>query len=213
MITIKCNDYDINEVRGWIEEESKKSIYNPVLSDVNVDNDCIIMTGKIYEHYPLCDDNRISYMDDLQKSPTDLFKDLKSKYNNLNIEGTLRYENDEYFINFYFSSPAGEESIKEEYAYQDDEALYPISNCWFTYKANTDYGIELITFVTKSNFETFIEDLKRYAKDNNSTLDEIVCTRSMFRGFLSKYNYNWPSDDKESLDCYNLLIDKYKETI
>ena len=206
MVKIKCNEQNVEEVREFLKEEVDKNDYNPDLSGIKLKKDCILMKGLYYGHYPILEDGKIVYVDDEDRGPGDIFRAIKEKYIDVEIEGALEYKDDDYSIDFYFSSPKGEVDVKEDYAYDNR----PLSECWFSYIANTDYGVELIAFSTKSDFKMFLADLEAGAEEYDMDLEDFIESEEC-EEYLTENDYRWPSDDAEAVECYYLALKKYEK--
>lgn len=141
--------------------------------------------------------------------PVEIFEKIKKEFPEVEIDGFILIGDDDYRYQVYFHSESGSEKVNAEYSVggSDFETGVPMSHCWFSYVTGNDYGPEAVGFVTKEDYENFLERAKSYAEENEMDLETLFSSGDL-EEFLDEDD-PYAETDEEMHEIYSLAWKKY----
>ncbi len=119
----------------------------------------------------------------------DMLSKVKEHFSDVQIEGIIAIGDKNFRIPFTYVSFPGDNTVKSE------ESLggIPISECWFPYWMNGGYGPDLTGFVSKDEFEEFMEYTADFREENEVSFDSFIHSDLLDTFFET---------DEEAMDLY-----------
>ena len=194
MLKIKCSPSITDDVaKVLIEEFAKISCrvsFDTCLSGFRIKKEKygLSMRGMNYCCILKVNDT-FSMIDYDDMAPKDAFAEIKKRFPEIEIKGSLLMGDDNYRRFYWYESASGSLEIFEDYAigvneHPDDKEGIPVSKCWFSYEYCTDYGIEHCAFPTEADFFAVLEEYLEY--DYNEDDEEMRMSKIIKR--YAKYN-------------------------
>ncbi len=207
---VECEKAIFDDVKKMLEDGFSKQGYNDVVS---TRDGILFLKDLMYVHQAVLEDGKVVYIDGNPREkvgPSDVFKMIKKVYPDVELGGVLEIGDDNYRETYIFNSHKGSQDILEDYAYYtDNDEWAPVSEAWFYYVANSDYGPVVIVYETKAEFKEFWNELKEQAEENEMDLEEFFETDE-FIEFLSDNEYDFPEDEDERTEFWQAVMKKYK---
>lgn len=200
---IYCTAEQKSEIKEIIQVESGKRGLDFLLLD---QSDSIIVSelGGTYVD--------IQETDDATKQIQEILTKIKNRFPSVTVNGSLSIGSKNYRIEYFFDSPKNCRDVTVEFTMGDD---IPISECWFPFWTNGNYGLDLTGFVSKDEFEEFMEYTADFREENGVSFDSFIHSDLLDTFFETDEEamdlYPNFEDSKELHDFYESVWKKYQE--
>ena len=200
---IYCDAEQRSAIKEIIQVESGKRGLDFLLLD-NSDSIIIAEFGGTYVD--------IHETDDAMKQTQEMLTKIKDRFPSVTINGSLSIGSKNYRITYFFDSPKNCRDVTVEFTMGDD---IPISECWFPFWTNGNYGLDLTGFVSKDEFEEFMEYTADFREENGVSFDLFIHSDLLDTFFETDEEamdlYPNFEDSKELHDFYESVWKKYQE--
>lgn len=199
---IYCKKEQKKEIKEIIQAESGKRGFEFYLTDLSDDFSITELVGD----YCLKQE-----IDEAAESCREMLAEIKHCFPDVRINGNVSIGNKNYRITYIFESPEQSQVVTAESTFEY-VGIVPASKCWFSACINGNYGPEMVGFVTREDFERFIEITRKIRKKHGLSFEDFIKSDLLEKVFSEDTEDLFEtSEDEDCTDKAFVITGKLKQ--